>query len=403
MIPNKCEGTALMEISASQGISYQAKVAAPNRLLRVLWLVDHLGHGGFLHGAARYYMNVIPRFNPATVATTLCVLRRRDAATNIFEKEKIPVLHLGRGKFDPRALVDVTRIVRRDNIDLIHAHGYGSSNIARLVGGACRVLVIIHGHDDDRNYPWYQRVADTLLSPLTSRAIAVSQSVRLSMVDKRRVRSSAVCVLHNGVPLDRFAEPEPTVVKRERMRLKISAEARVLGTIGRLRVEKGTRFLIEAAPAVLKRHPTALFLIVGDGPLRIELEKLASMLNVAENVLFTGFREDVQLMLSMLEVVVVPSLTEGSPLAVFESMAMRKPIIASNVSGIPEIIVDGHNGLLVPAGDPDIIAEKIIGLLDSEDERRRLADNALQTAQTHEMSAHVRHLEEIYRQTSVPA
>jgi glycosyltransferase involved in cell wall biosynthesis len=391
-----------MKTSVSQIISDHATVAEANRVLRVLWLVDHLGHDGFLHGAGRYYMNVIPHFNPSTVAPTLCVIKRRDAATEMFEKQGIRVRHLGRGRFDLRALADVVRLVRRDNIDLIHAHGYGSNNIARVVGGACRVPVVIHSHDDDRNYPWYQRIADILLCPLTSRAIAVSQAVQVSLVNKRRVRSIRTCVLHNGIPLKQFVEPEPAAVNRERTRLKIPAKAKVIGAVGRLREEKGMRFLIEAAPAVLKRVPSALLLIVGDGPLRAELERLSRELGVADRVRFIGFRKDVQVMLAIMDVLVVPSLTEGFGLALLEGMALRKPIVASKVGAIPEIISDGHNGVLAPAGDPNAIAEKIVNLLESEEESRRLASNAFESAQNYEVSAHVRNLEQIYRQTLFP-
>ena len=388
-----------MKTSVSRIISDHAKVAEVDRVLHVLWLVDHLGHGGFLHGAGRYYMNVLPRFNPSTVATTLCVLRRQDAATEMFEKEGIRVRHLGRGKFDPRTLADVARLVRRDNVDLIHAHGYGSNNIARLVGSAYRVPVIIHSHDDDRNYPWYQRIADMILCRLTSRAVAVSHAVQISLINKRRVPSIRTCVLHNAIPLEQFVEPDPAVVNRERTRLRISAETKVVGAVGRLREEKGMRFLIEAVPVVLKRFPDALFLIVGDGPLRADLERLASRLNIADKVRFAGFRKDVQVMLSIIDIVVVPSLTEGFGLALLEAMALRKPIIASNVSAIPEIITDGYNCLLAPPGDPDAIAKKIINLLESEDERRRLATNAFQSAQYYGANAHVRKLEQIYRRT----
>jgi glycosyltransferase involved in cell wall biosynthesis len=370
-----------------------------DRQLVVLWLVDHLGHDGNLHGAARYYLNVIPRFDSKQIIATLCVLRQKDILTEMFEQESISVYHLSRSKFDPRALLDVVRLVRSKSIDLIHAHGYGSTNIARVAGVVCRIPVIIHAHDVDRNYPWFQQAADMLLSPFTSRAIAVSQSVREACVSKRRVAGSKVSVLHNGIPLDRFSEPAMAAVAGERERLGIPSNASVVGTVGRLREEKGTRFLIEAAPAVLERFPNTIFLVVGDGPLRTELEDLAGQLGVAENILFTGFREDIQIMLGMMDVVVVPSLSEGFGLVVVEAMAIKKPVIASRVGGINEIITDDQNGLLIPAGDPGAVAAEVIGLLESVDRRKSLAAAAFQSVQAYSIEAHVQRLQEIYWQT----
>lgn len=390
-----------MKTPPGKAASGRRLVAARAGPLRVLWLVDHLGHGSFLHGAARYYLNVIPEFDSKSVDAVLCVLRKRDALTNMFERKGVHLRHLGRSKFDPRALADVFRLVRHNNIDLIHAHGYGSSNIARLAGALCRVPTIIHAHDEDRNYPWYQRIVDIMLSPFTARVIAVSQSVREACMRKRSVRQYKVTVLHNCIPPESFVQPDSVLVEAEKKRLGIPPNARVVGTVGRLREEKGTRFLIEATPAVLKSFPDTIVVIVGDGPMRTSLEKLAASLGVANRVLFAGFREEVQAMLSMTEIVVLPSISEGFGLAALEAMALRRVVVASNVGGLPEIISNGQNGILVPGADAKAIAEKLIYLLESSDEQCRLADAAFQSAQAFGVDSHVRRLEEIYRQTAL--
>lgn len=367
--------------------------------MNVLWLVDHLGNDGILHGAGMYYLNIIPRLDPDRFQIHLCVLRKRDELTGRFEERHITVHHLGRNKLDPLTFFDVKRIVNQANIDLIHAHGYGSSNFARLVGAICGTPAIIHAHDDDKNYPWYQKTADSLLSRYTDKAIAVSESVKAACVAKRKVDADKVVVLHNGIQLDKFVPPAPEQVREVREQWQIDPAERVVGVIGRLREEKGTRYFVEAAVDVLQKYPQTRFFIAGDGPLRQELEALARELGVAAQVTFAGFCQDIPAILALLDVVVVPSLTEGSPLAVLEAMAMGKPIVATSVGGTKEILENGKTGLLVPAGDHKALAKQILLLLQDESQKSYLGRNAFQVSRHYGLDTHLKTIEQIYLTT----
>jgi glycosyltransferase involved in cell wall biosynthesis len=369
----------------------------PSRI-QILWLVDHLGFGGSMHGAGKYYLSTIPLIDKSRFDVTLGVLREPDGLTRVFSENSIQVTHLSRNKFDPMTLMDVVRLGRSLEAHLLHVHGYGSSNFGRLGARILGIPAVVHAHDDDRRYPIYQKIADYLLRGFTHRAIAVSQSVKDACVRKRNIPASKVAVLHNGIELQRFACVEPDRIRSERARLHIPPHGKVVGTVGRMREEKGLRYLIQSAPKVLEAFPEANFLIAGDGPLLAELQHLATELKVDRKVIFAGFCRDIPALLSLIDVFTIPSLTEGSPSALLEAMAMGKPIVATQVGGMREILCDGLTGLFVASQDSKSLADKIIYLLSNEEAARNLGCRALAESKKYDISLHASKLEEIYRE-----
>jgi glycosyltransferase involved in cell wall biosynthesis len=364
--------------------------------INVLWLVDHLGYKGFMHGAGKYYLNSIPYFNKEKFNVTMCVLRGRDNLTKQFEEKGINTVHLGRGKIDPRTLFDLTKLVRNKNINLIHCHGYGSANFGRLTKIFTGIPVIIHAHDDDRYYPWHQMLADRFLKKYIDQAIAVSEAVRVSGIEKRKIPAERIIAMHNGIPLTEFQMLQPDEVIAEKKHLGISQGTNIIGTIAKLREEKGVEYLIKAIPDVLKVFPDSVFVIVGDGYLRNDLENLSKDLNIINNVKFLGYCEKVSNILSTFDIKVLPSLTEGFGLVIVEAMTMGKPIIATQVGGLKEILKDGETCLFVPPGNPGILAEKIIYLLQHKDEAKRLGDRAKVESKKYDINLHDQKLEELY-------
>lgn len=360
--------------------------------------MDHLGYNGAMHGASKYYLHTIPLLNKNDFNVKLCVLRGRDDLTKLFEEKGIDICHLGRNKFDPMTLIDILKIIKNEKIKVIHAHGYGASNFGRLARMISRTSIIVHAHDDDSKYPFHQKVADFLLRRFTDKAIAVSASVKEASVKKRRIAGEKVFVLHNGIHLEEFSAPGKERVEKERMRLGIRPDHPVIGTVGRLGVEKGIKYLLQAAVQVLKVYPDTVFLLAGDGPLADELKNLSKQLGVDQNVVFAGFCRDIPAVLSIVDIVATPSLTEGSPLAVLEAMAMGKPIVASNVGGIKEILKDGETGLLVPSKDSLSLAEKIIYLIRDEKVAKDLGIRSKEESKKYDINVHTRKIEQHYYQ-----
>jgi glycosyltransferase involved in cell wall biosynthesis len=168
--------------------------------------------------------------------------------------------------------------------------------------------------------------------------------------------------------------------------------------VARLQPEKGVATFLKAAARVSKASPEARFLVVGDGPLREELLGLAGRLGMEDRVRFLGYRTDARALIGLLDVLVVPSLTEGSPLIVLEAMAAGVPVVASAVGGIPDQARHGEEGLLVPPGDPEALAGAMGELL-RDPSRARLLGAAGRRRTENEFSHEtlVRRIEGIYR------
>lgn len=384
-----------MKIVAKQAIKKKI-LATYLKKINVLWLVDHLGYDGAMHGAGKYYLNTIPVFDKGKFNITLCILRGKDNLTKYFEDQGIKIYHLERGKFDPMTLFDLIQLVKKEGINLIHAHGYGSANFGRLAGILQKIPTIIHAHDEDSYYPWYQGLIDFFFSSFTDRAIAVSESVRKSCIEKRKIPGDHVFTLYNAIPLKGFKIPTLEEIQKEKRRLGIDLNFQVVGTIAKLREEKGIKYLLESVPKVLSELPDTIFVIVGEGPLRRELETSSRQLKIDQNVIFTGFHDDIPKILSIFDIKVLPSVTEGFGLVLVEAMAMGKPIVATNVGGIKEILKDGETGLLVPAKDPEALAEKILYLLKNKNEAIKLGVRAKEESEKYDIHFHTRKLEEHY-------
>jgi glycosyltransferase involved in cell wall biosynthesis len=366
------------------------------RKINVLWVVDHLGFDGILHGAGKYYLITIPYLTQNKFNTTLCVVRGRDHLTKYFEDAGINVKHLGRGKLDPRTLFDLLELIKSLDVQLIHTHGYGSDNYGRIVGKLLGIPTIIHAHDDNSNYPWHQNLADLLLVPFTKNAIAISQAVMESCITKRRVNKNKLTVLPNGILFDKFVSVSKEQIQKEKHRLGVDSAANIVGTVARLRKEKGIKYLLQAAPNVLSQFPNTYFLIAGDGPLRNELETLANQLGIQDKIIFAGFCDNIPLILSVINIFAAPSLTEGLGLGILEAMAMSKPIVASNVGGIKEILEDNKTGLLVRSEDSKILSEKIIYLLKHENEAAMLGKRAREASKNYDIKLCITKLEDFY-------
>ena len=213
------------------------------------------------------------------------------------------------------------------------------------------------------------------ITPRINRLVAVSDAIVRKLVAEAR-DTTAISRIYNGVDLERFDEATGgDAVRRE---LGIPTDAPVAAVVGRLEPEKGHPTLIEAWPIVHHHVPNAHLLIVGEGSERDRLEGLAHAHLRAElccsSVHFLGRREDVPQILAAANVVVMPSYREAQGLAIIEALAAHRPVVASNVGGIPEMIQDGENGLLVPSHDPSALAAATAMLLTDVALAQRLAD-----------------------------
>ena len=249
--------------------------------------------------------------------------------------------------------------------DVIHNHMYRAeivgtkASLALGAAGYPRPSVVSTVHSS-RIRSHEDRELLRLLTPSMDRLIAVSNAIVHKIHDEGR-DGAPVSLIYNGVDLERYDHQEPCCTLREEYGMEPGAQ--IVGVVARLEQEKGHPTLLEAWPLVLRSCPDAYLLIVGEGSRRDELARIAAELRVAHRVVFTGRREDVPAITAALDVAVLPSYREAQGLTLLEAMALSRPVVASNVGGIPETIEDGVTGLLVPPHDPPALAAAIVSLL----------------------------------------
>ena len=304
---------------------------------------------------------------------------------------------------DDAAVSELTAYLVRNEIDLLHAHMYRAEVLgarAAVAAGTAVVMATVHS---SRVRSPEDVAALAALTPVMDRLIVPSASI-LAKVRGEGRGGASFSVIPNGVDLARFDLPLTACALRREF--GIPGGAPLLGVVARLEPEKGHRHLIEAMPAILRGAPETWLVIVGEGSLDAELRSLAASLpgRVPEQIVFTGRREDVAAITGEIDVAVLPSLREAQGISILEAMARRKPVVASAVGGIPEVLTNGLDGLLVPPADPAALAEACIRLSCSPELRARMGEAGRATVEARfSLDAMVRRIEAIYDEELVRA
>lgn len=381
--------------------SASAKASADRsagKRLNIVHICDHLGwEGSRMHGVKRLFAWMIPRFDATKFNVSLISLRKKDLSADTLEEFGIDVTYLARHKFDPATFTALLKVLREKKADLVHLHGYGATTFGRLCAWRLGIPAILHEHANHGDTPWFQKVADRILAPHTDLAIAVSESTGEFTTRARLMPAERTKVVYLGAPLDEFARPRGAdEIGAAKQALGIAPGTVALGTITRLMPSKGNQYLIEAAPMVLARHPNVRFFVVGEGELQSELEAQAKALGLGDRLVFAGFTRDVGAALSALDMVVFPSLWEGTPLTVFEALAMGKPIVATDADGLLDVLTDRKDALIVPKANAGRLADAICELLEHPEVAASLAAESRQTGARYDIAAFVRKMERLY-------
>ena len=274
----------------------------------------------------------------------------------------------------------LTGALDRKKIDILHLHGYGATTFGRMAAALRGIPAILHEHANLTDTPWFQKIADRFLERYTDIAIAVSKSTAEFVINARLVQPEKVKVVYLGAPHDEFSRPRtPDEISTARRELGIGPAEFCAGTITRLHDSKGNSYLVDAAAQVVQQRPHARFVLVGEGPLRPDLEAQAARLGLGDRFRFAGFHRDAARALSAFDVSVFPSLWEGTPLTAFEALAMGKPIVATDADGLVDILSDGKDAVIVPKRNAKALADAIVRTIDHPEERSRLASAAAVT------------------------
>jgi glycosyltransferase involved in cell wall biosynthesis len=332
---------------------------AGGRRIRVIEVLATGANGG----AQEHLHSLVTRLDETRYDVSVVALSGGSAVRKL-QRADIPVLVID----DPDDTIAVGALaahLSEVRADVVHAHMYRAETVATRAiialgeAGQRRPYLVATIHSSRiRSLADQQHLRE--LTPHMDRLIAVSKAIEHKLVDEQRC-DAPVSLIYNGVDLERYDNQEPCCTLPEEYGMEPGSQ--IVGVVARLEPEKGHPTLLEAWPQVLREVPDVYLLIVGEGSRRDALEAQARELRIAHRVVFTGRRDDVPAVTAALDVAVLPSYREAQGMVILEAMALSRPVIASNVGGIPEMIEDGVTGLLVPPHDAGALAAAIVRLL----------------------------------------
>ena len=278
--------------------------------------------------------------------------------------------------FSPVVIRKLAEKLRRDQIGLIHTHGYKTNLLGGIAArlASVKAIATVHLHDLSTRRLRLYRTLDLVVLRSFPRIITVAEAIRQELIASGFPPDKVVTV-HNGIEGQSFASGVSSRVERLKRRLGIGASQPVVSTVGRLCPQKRQRDFLESAARVLKALPNARFLVLGDGPAKQEFLDLCRYLRIHDAVSFLGHQRDVAAFMVMSNCIVLASVREGLPYVLLEALALAKPVVATQVGGVSELVQDGETGLLVPPRRPDRLAEAILYLLRNPAEAARMGQN----------------------------
>jgi glycosyltransferase involved in cell wall biosynthesis len=305
------------------------------------------------------------------------------------------------GPFDFRAQFHLNRIIRSEGIDILVVHHYKACVMGWWAGRKFRIPVLAYSRGytaENRKmafYYWLERQFLKRVSGVV--AVSAGQAKRLR---KYGIKPANFWVVHNAISVN-WALTENSAEQHAKILagLHIPLDAKIIVTAGRLSPEKGHRYLVEAIPAVYRERNDAFFVFCGDGPMTEKIMEQAKGLGVLDRCRFVGFRRDLAEIFSVMDLMALPSLSEGLPNVVLEAFAASKPVVASNIGGVPELVEEGISGYLVPPGRPEPLAKAILKMLgDSEKMQSMGAAGYERVRREFTFEAQTEKLEAIYHQ-----
>lgn len=374
--------------------------------MRILHIITRLDRGGSAGVVLDLAAGLKNRGHDVFIATGPTVEPQRDIES--FSKETgIKVVHIKPLRRNINLFLDIFaffktfKVINDIRPDVLHTHTSKAGFIGRIAGWAAGTKVIVHTPHGHVFYGYYSNVISKAFILLERFAARFSDAITtLTLIEKEEyVREGVtiadkITVIPCGIAIESFF----TGKGRVREELDIKEDTPLLGWVGRLESIKGCEVFLKVCSLISKELPYAKFLVAGDGPLRKELEELASSLNLNDRVSFLGFREDMPAVMNSIDLLVHTPLNEGLGRVLLEAMACKKPIVTARVGGIPEIVDHGINGLLVPSGDYVSMAEESLKILKDSKLAERLGQAGRQKTSVFGTELMVEKTHKLYRE-----
>lgn len=324
--------------------------------------------GSAAYGGGERYLEVLMARLDRTRFRPLLICPESGPFVEIMQGHGVPtrIIHLA-PLVNPLALFRLVRLLAREQVTILQTHGARSNAYGQVAGRLAGVPIIISTvHNSLLDYRigplkrWLYLTVLRRTSHLADLIICVSEELRQHTIVDVRTSSDRTVTVHNGIDMTRFQGRSSRATIRNELGV---GDDPLLVVIARLTEQKGHRYLLEALPSLIATWPKLRCLVVGEGELRDALMELAARLGVASSCVFTGARADIPDVLAGADVVLLPSVSEGFPFVLLEALAMGRPVVASRVNGVPELIEDRKTGRLVPPRDSQALARVIRELL----------------------------------------
>ena len=302
---------------------------------------------------------------------------------------------------DLKALFGLIGIFRDEKPHIVHTHTSKAGILGRWAAFFANITIIVHTPHGHVFWGYFNKwktacfiLLERMTASITDKIITLTEQEKKDHLRFKIAPDEKFTVIHSGVDLTAFSNARINALAM-REKLGISPEAFVVGTAGRLTPIKGQKYLLEAAAIISPRKPDLFFVFLGDGELASELSKMASSRGI-KNVMFLGWRQDVPEVMSTFDIFVLPSLNEGMGKVLVEAMALGKPIVASDVGGIPDLVIHNHNGLLVPPADVEGLVNSINELLHDPIKRKEMGDRGKVVAADYSAEAMIQKIDQLY-------
>ncbi len=372
---------------------------------KILYVIDNLEFGG----GERVFSQLINRLPRERYKIMVACLPTGVFVEKIKESGALikPVDMRNRSNF--KVILQLRGLMKDQNIDIVHSQGARADFFARMAAMLARVPVVfstvpmtVEGFDVNPIKKLIYILLNRFSERFVDRFMVVSDALKKMMIEKHKIEPQKVVKIYNGIEKDDYviADDEIMCIRTGfRNKSGLEEDTPVIGIIGRLVWQKGIEHFIEVIPEILKEFKEARFFIVGDGPLENKLKAASKKLKIDDKISFTGFRSDIKDILASIDIFVMPSLLEGLPMILLEAMAMGKPIVATNIDGINEVVENGKTGLLVPPKAPEALSEAIVNLLIHRDQACQMGINARRVVEERfGVDIMIRKVEEVYEE-----
>jgi len=343
----------------------------------IIWMIDSLGPGG----AEQLMPAVLKHLMDAGFNIRVCALQVRLGNPIASELERIgipvdfvPVPNLR----DPLNIIRVLTYLRFHKPQIVHTQLEFSDVLGTLGAKILGIPSVSTLHTLDSfaekrsSSSWRLRIRWFILRMFSDRIIAVSEKTRIHHLQSGKLGPDKVITLYNGIDISRFKNKDQYQRTKIRQELNIPIDSLIIITVAVLREPKGIQNMISAFPVILEQVPNAHYLIVGDGPYAESLQDLVTALAIQDHVTFAGHRTDIPALLACSDLFVLPTLKDALPTVIIEALAAEKPIVASDIGGVPEIIENKVNGLLVQPGDLSSLSTACLSLIKNSEQTRQI-------------------------------